>query len=105
LLKNIETEVIRKKVIDHYDIEIDKDKTVEEVLKNVYYSYLSDEGFDDQATEIYRHHEELLVKIIAGELMPKLEIDPLTGEKRDYNDPEFLRSTNQILVASEEKDL
>jgi hypothetical protein len=93
--------LLRRKVIDHYDIEIDKEKTVEEVLKNVYYTFLSEEGFDEQATEIYKHHEELLVKIISGELLPKLDIDPLTGEKRDYSDNDFIESIDREVVAAE----
>ena len=58
--------------------------TIEEVLKNVYYSHLSDEHFDGKVNEIYQEHEKLLVTILSGELLPKYEIDPLTGEQRDY---------------------
>ena len=60
ILKNINIENLRKDVINHYDIKIDSEKTVEEILKNVYYTHLTEEGFDEQATEIYNHHEELL---------------------------------------------
>ena len=103
LLKSVDIEQIRKRVIEHYDIEIDSSKTVEEVLKNVYYSYLTDEGFDEQASEIYKYHEDMLIKILAGELLPKLEIDPLTGEKRDYSKDEHLESIEQSLSADENK--
>jgi len=92
------------RVINHYEIDIDQDKTVEEVMKNVYYSHLSDEGFDEQVSEIYRFHEELILKIVAGELLPKLEEDPLTGEKRDYSDDEFRNNVNQIIDSGDYKD-
>lgn len=74
---------------------------MEEVLKNVYYTYLSEEGFDEQATEIYKYHEELLVKIISGELLPKLDIDPLTGEKRNYSDSDFIESIDKELLSND----
>lgn len=100
-LKNINIENLRKEVIKHYDITIDEDKEVEEVLKNVYYTHLSEEGFDEQATEVYRHHEELLKSIIAWELLPKLEIHPLTGEKRDYFDKEWVKSIDALPEAAD----
>ena len=96
ILKSIKIETLRKEVIQHYDIEIDPEKEVEEVLKNVYYTHLSEEGFDEQATEVYRHHEDLLKKIISWELLPKLEIHPLTGEKKDYFDKEWIIKMNTL---------
>lgn len=101
ILKSIEIEGIRRRVIEHYDITIDSTKTVEEVLKNVYYSQLTEEGFDEQASEIYKYHEEMLIKILAGEIMPKLEIDPLTGEKRDYSIDEHIQNLEEKLKKDE----
>ena len=89
-------------MIKHYDINIDSDKSVEEVLKNVYYTHLSEEGFDEQATEVYSHHEDLLKKIISCDILPKLEIHPLTGEKRDYFDQEWIDKVNLDLEDSRE---
>ena len=103
ILKAINIEDIRKEVIQHYDITIDADKEVEEVLKNVYYTHLPEEGFDEQAMEVYRHHEEILKKIISWELASssdlkasKLEIHPLTGEKRDYFDKEWIKQIESL---------
>ena len=93
--KKIELEEIRKEVFDHYDITAPEDKTVEQVMQNVYYTNLVEEGFDEQATEVYKHHEEMLVKIMAGELLPKLELHPFTGEKKDFQDPDFVRKVNE----------
>jgi len=101
VLKSIEIEGIRRRVIEHYDITIDSTKTVEEVLKNVYYSQLTEEGFDEQASEIYKYHEEMLIKILAGEIMSKLEIDPLTGEKRDYSIDEHIQNLEEKLKKDE----
>lgn len=102
-LNNINVEEIRKEVIAHYDITIDADKEVEEVLKNVYYTHLPEEGFDEQATEVYRHHEDILKKILSLDLASssdlkasKLEIHPLTGEKRDYFDKEWIKKIDSV---------
>ena len=46
---------------------------------------MSVEGFEEQINEIHSFHEEQLVEILAGNLIPKLEFDPLTGEKYDYS--------------------
>lgn len=64
-------------------------------MKNAYYSNLWVEGFEEQISEIYEFHEKQLVDIAAGELLPKLEVDPLTGEKRDYSTDEMRELMSQ----------
>jgi hypothetical protein len=75
VLKSISLDEIRLRVFKHFHIPLETKESPHEILRKAQYSFMGQKDITDKMDYNFRAHEEIMTKILSGELMPGM--DPL----------------------------